>query len=132
MKGHGTKFGKKQEEAIAALLTQRTIEEAAKSIGVGTAILLRWQKLPEFAAAFRAAKKAAFGQTVARLQYASSAAASVLLKVLADPATPASTKVRAAESVLTHTIKAMEVDDIEARVTELERAQEENKSSGRK
>ena len=36
MKGHGTKFGKKQEAAIAALLTQRTIEEAAKSIGVGT------------------------------------------------------------------------------------------------
>jgi transposase-like protein len=132
MKGHGTKFGKKQEAAIAALLTQRTIEEAAKSIGVGTSTLLRWQKLPEFANAFRAAKRAAFAQTVARLQYASSAAASVLLRVLADPATPASTKVRAAESVLSHTIKAMEVDDIEARVSELERAAEENKSGGKK
>jgi hypothetical protein len=69
---------------------------------------------------------------VARLQYASSAAASVLLKVLADPATPAPTKVRAAESVLAHTIKAMEADDIEARVSELERAAEENKSGGKK
>jgi hypothetical protein len=132
MKGHGTKFGKKQEEAIAALLTQRSTEDAAKSIGVGTATLLRWQKLPEFANAFRAAKRAAFGQTVARLQYASSAAASVLLKVLLDPATPASTKVRAAESVLTHTIKAMETDDIEVRVTALEQAAEENKSGGRR
>jgi transposase-like protein len=131
MKGHGTKFGKKQEAAIAALLTQRTIEEAAKSIGVGTATLLRWQKLPEFANAFRAAKRAAFAQTVARLQYASSAAASVLLKVLLDAATPASTKVRAAESVISHTLKAMEVDDIEARVTELERAAEQSKSGGK-
>ena len=30
MKGHGTKFGRKKEEAIAALLTQRNIEEAAR------------------------------------------------------------------------------------------------------
>jgi hypothetical protein len=40
--------------------------------------------------------------------------------------------VRAAESVLADTIKAMEVDDIDARVTELERAQEESKQGGRK
>ena len=35
MVGHGAKFGRKKEEAIAALLTQRSIEEAAKSIGIG-------------------------------------------------------------------------------------------------
>jgi hypothetical protein len=29
MKGHGAKFGRKQEEATAALLTQRNIDEAA-------------------------------------------------------------------------------------------------------
>jgi hypothetical protein len=34
MKGHGTKFGRKKEEAIAALLTQRTTEDAARAIGV--------------------------------------------------------------------------------------------------
>ena len=34
MTGHGSKFGRKKEEAIAALLTQRNIEEAARSIGV--------------------------------------------------------------------------------------------------
>ena len=32
MTGHGSKFGRKQEAAIAALLTQRNVEEAAKSI----------------------------------------------------------------------------------------------------
>src|SRR5450432_3386330 len=132
MKGHGTKFGRKHEEAIAALLTQRTTEDAAKSISIGTATLLRWMKLPEFSAAYRLARRAAFGQTVGRLQYASSAAASTLLKVMLDPNTPASTKVRAADSVLAHTIKAMEDDDIEASVTELERAAEENKSGGRR
>jgi hypothetical protein len=31
MTGHGSKFGRKMEEAIAALLTQRNVEEAAKT-----------------------------------------------------------------------------------------------------
>jgi transposase-like protein len=53
MKGHGTKFGRKKEEAIAALLTQRNIEEAAKSIGIAPNTLLRWVKEPEFQAACR-------------------------------------------------------------------------------
>lgn len=52
MKGHGSKFGWKKEEAIIALLTQRNLEEAAKSIGVAPNTLLKWQKLPEFDAAY--------------------------------------------------------------------------------
>ena len=57
MKGHGTKFGRKQEEAVAALLTQRNIEEAARSIGVAPNTLLNWMKLPEFQAAYREARR---------------------------------------------------------------------------
>jgi hypothetical protein len=34
MLGHGVKFGRKKEEAIAALLTHRNTEEAARAIGV--------------------------------------------------------------------------------------------------
>ena len=32
MTGHGEKFGRKKEEAIVALLTHRTIEEAARAV----------------------------------------------------------------------------------------------------
>jgi transposase-like protein len=46
--GHGTKFERKKEEAIAALLTQRNIEEAARVAKIGTNTLLRWLQLPEF------------------------------------------------------------------------------------
>ncbi len=35
---------------------------------------------------------------------------------------PASTRARCADSVLGHTAKAIELDDIEARLTDLERA----------
>jgi len=45
---HGAKFERKQEEAIAALLTQRNIEEAAKAAGIAANTLLNWMKVPEF------------------------------------------------------------------------------------
>jgi hypothetical protein len=127
MTGHGAKFGRKKEDAIVALLTHRTIEEAAKTLGIATKTLMRWQKEPEFDAAYRAAKRAAFGQAVARLHHLSSAAVSTLGKVMLDPATPPTTKVRAADSILNHTIKAIEDEDIEARVAALELADASNK-----
>jgi hypothetical protein len=122
MKGHGTKFGRKKEEAIAALLTARNIEEAAKSVGIAPNTLLNWMKVPEFQAAYREARRTAYSQAVAKLQQGTTAAATTLLKVMLDQSTPASVKVRAAECVMTHSAKAIEIEDIEARVSELERA----------
>jgi hypothetical protein len=124
MKGHGTKFGRKKEEAIAALLSHRTLDEAARAVGIAPNTLLRWQQEPEFDKAYRKARRAAFGQCTARLQQASSAAVSAVLKVMVDPNAPASTRLRAADIVLAHAAKAIEIEDIEARVSELERAAE--------
>jgi len=120
MTGHGAKFGRKQEEAIIALLTTRSVEEAARAVNIATKTLLRWMKEPEFDASYRAAKHAAFGQSIARLHHLSSAAVSTLGKVMLDPATPPATRVRAADSILDHTTKAIEIEDIEARVAALE------------
>ena len=128
MAGHGSKLGRKQEEAIAALLTHRNIEEAADAAGIGARTLLRWLKLPEFDAAYRDARRKAFGQAVARLQQGTSAAATTLLKVMIDPSTPASVRVRAADSVFNHAAKAIELEDIEARVAALEQAAASGKS----
>lgn len=60
-------------------------------------------------------------QSVARLQQASRVAASTLTKVMVD-------QVRAAECIMNHPMKAIELEDIEARVSELERATESSKS----
>jgi hypothetical protein len=132
MKGHGTKFGRKKEAAIAALLSYRSIEESARAIHVAPNTLLRWMKEAEFAAAYREARRAAFGQAVARLQQASSAAVSSVLKILVDPNTPTATRLRAADLVLGHTARAMELDEIEARVAELESANESSSSANGK
>jgi hypothetical protein len=122
MKGHGTQFGRKKDEAIAALLTQRNLEEAAKSIGISANTLLKWMKDPEFDVAYREARRAAFRHSVARLQQASGAAVTTLLKLMVDPGTPASVKARTADIVLDHSAKAIEIEDLEARITDLERA----------
>ena len=124
MQGHGAKFGRKKEEAVIALLTQRNVEEAARSIGISTATLMRWQKLPEFRKAFREARREPFGQSMARLHQMSSAAVATLGKVMIEPGPPASVRVRAAEAIITYGAKAIEIEDIEARVAELEWAAE--------
>ncbi len=124
MTGHGAKFGRKKEEAIAALLTQRNIEEAARSIDVAPKTLLRWLQVPEFRKAYREARRDAFGQAVARLQQGTTAAATTFLKTMIDPNVPASVRLRAAEAVFNHAAKAIEIEDIEARVAALELASE--------
>lgn len=71
MAGHGEKFGRKKEEAIAALLTQPTIEAAARAIGIGTRTMMRWLQRPEFQTAYRKARRDVQIQATARLQQAS-------------------------------------------------------------
>lgn len=85
-----------------------------------------WQKLPEFQAAQRRARRDAYSQAIGRLQQASSAAVSTLLKTMVDASTPPATKVRAVDSVLGHASKGIEIDDIQARLSALEQALEES------
>lgn len=122
MVGHGAKFRQKMEQAIAALLSHRSVEEAARAIGISANTLLRWTKEPEFDAACREARHTAFSQSIARLQDASGAAVTTVLRIMTDPSVPAGTRLRAAEVVLERTAKAIELEDIETRVAEIEGA----------
>ena len=102
--------------------TQRNVEEAARSIGIAPKTLMRWMKEQEFADSYRAARREAYSQSIARLQQAASAAAPTLLKLMVDTNSPPSCRLRAADSVLSHAFKAIEIEDIEARVAALEQA----------
>jgi hypothetical protein len=110
-------------------LSQPNVDEAARVVGVDPKTLLRWLKLPEFQAAYRQARREAFSQSIARLQKGCAAAATTLLKIMVDPNAPASTRVRAAECVMNHATKAIEIEDIEVRVSELEKAAGASKPS---
>ena len=121
---------RKQEDAIIALLSNPRIEDAARVASVGARTLMRWLKEPVFEKAYMKARRTAFRHSLARLQQMSGAAVSTLGKIMVDQASPASTRVRAAECILNQGAKAIEIEDIDVRVSELERAAELAKSSG--
>lgn len=130
MRGHGAKLPRKQEAAIEALMSQRSIEEAAKAIQVNPNTLRRWMELEEFRVAYLRARRQAVRQAYARLQQNSGAAVAVVLKVMADPATPASTRVQAAKCILEIAAKALETDDVLVRLERLEAIQNQREPNG--
>ena len=75
----------------------------------------------------------ALGQSNARLQQATSAAVTTLLKLMVSPEAPPATRVRAAQSVVELAQKSFELDNLELRLARLETAamEDSNHSSGR-
>jgi hypothetical protein len=126
MKGHGNKFGRKKEAAIAALLVEKNQAEAARVVGIDLSTLKRWLRLPEFIQEYRRARWEVVEQAYARVQQNTPAAASVLLKLMVDPATPASGRIRAALGTFGLAREALDLD-IETRVAELEKNIEASK-----
>jgi hypothetical protein len=128
MSGHGEKLGRKKEAAIAALLTQRSIEDAARAVTISGKTLRRWMKLPEFQVEYLQARRDVLLQTNARIQQNSGAAASVQLKLMADPNTPASVRARTSQFLLEYASTSLEQEDVLVRLAALERAEEDRKN----
>src|ERR1017187_1453896 len=121
MNGHGSKFGRKKEAAIEALLAGRNLAEAARVVGIDLSTLKRWLRRLEFIEEYRRARCEVVEQAHARVQQMTPVAASVLGKLMADPATPASARIRAALGIFGLAREALDLD-IRSRVGELERA----------
>jgi hypothetical protein len=121
----------RQDRIIIALLEHPTLEKAAAAVGMSGVTIWRWTKKPEFQDAYRSARREAFSQSLARLQHAASAAVGTLLRIMTDREAPAASRVRAADCVLEHAARGIELEDIEVRVAELERAAENSKNGRR-
>ena len=119
MKGHGEKLTRKQEQVIAALLSEQTVASAAEKAGVGEVTLYRWLKLPEFVAAYREARRDVVEKAVAQLQQSSWAASTTLVRLLGSASD--SVRLRAAQAILDQANKGIELIDFEERLAALER-----------
>jgi hypothetical protein len=124
--GRSSKKARQREQLIMALLQQPGLEKAASVVGVSAITAWRISKTPEFQQEYRQARRECFSQSVARLQQMAGAAVTTLGKIMVDTNAPAASRVRAADSILDHAAKAIEIEDIEVRVSELERATERN------
>ena len=120
MPGHGEKMSRKQEGAIAALLTAPSVAAAAEVAGIGVQTLIRWMRDADFARAHLAARREAVSQASARLARACGDAVEALQATAADAATAPGTRVNAARAILEYAYRAVEVDDLAPRLAELE------------
>lgn len=120
-----TNLTTRQEQAIAAMLTEQTMAKAAEAAGVNVRTLNRWLRIPAFSAAYRTARRETFGQAIALTQRYSALAVNTLAKVMMDAASPTSAKVAAAVAVLRFAREGIELEDLAARVDALERQGEE-------
>ena len=119
--GHGEKLSRKKEQAVMALITEPTIKAAADKIGITTATLYKWLKLPEFRSAYMEAKRETVSVAITRLQQVAVEAVDALRSIMNDPNKAASARVAAARTILEMAIKAVEIEDLEVRIEELER-----------
>jgi hypothetical protein len=120
MGGHGEKLSRKWEQAIAALLTSATIEEAAEKAKVGVTTLRRWLSEPAFRNAYRRARTDVLERTVATLLRLSTSAVVALARNLTcgKPAC----EIRAALGILEQATRGVELLDLAERVQLLEEA----------
>jgi hypothetical protein len=125
--GHGEKLSRKKDQAVMALITEPTIKAAAQKVGITTPTLHKWLKLSEFKAAYREARREAVTVAIARLQQAAAEAVEALRAIMNDTSKPASARVSAARSILELAIKAIEIEDLEVRIEELERVMTQKK-----
>ena len=120
MRAQGAKITRKRQLAIAALIEQSTVQQAAKTAGIGQATLFRWLRDPAFQSAYRDAKRRVVDQAIGRLQRASSEAVDTLREVMLDAEKPPSARVACARAILDFAVKAVELDDLTTRMEILE------------
>jgi len=110
----------KQEKAIMELLRNPTVRDASQQAQVGERTLWRWLQEDDFREAYMEARKQAFSRALGLLQQALSEAVLVLKDVMNNPETRDSSRVSSAKAILDTGLKAMELDDLEERISRLE------------
>lgn len=119
--GRKSAFSAAKEKALAALIAQPTLALAASQAGIGERTLYRWlREDTAFQAEYLALRRQLVSNATFQLQKAGNNAVSALTRVMNDPGAPASARVAAARAVLEMSYKALEIDDLEARIAALE------------
>lgn len=122
MSGHGDKFGRRKEQAIAALLASGTLSDAATACGIAPSTLRRWLQDGDFQRQYQFERSRLLEAAVNLLRTEATAAARTLAGVSSDVEAPTAQRVAAARSVLDLVLRATELQDVEERIAALERA----------
>jgi hypothetical protein len=118
-----SKITPQQQRAVAALLSSKSVAEAAKQTGVSLRTMFRWMNDdPAFKVALSAAESALIDAATRRLLAHQEHALTVILSIMADKQYAAGVRLRAAMAVVDYMLKLRELRNIEDRLTALEEA----------
>jgi hypothetical protein len=110
-----------REKAVSALLSEKTIERAAKKCNVTRQTMHRWLKDAEFRAAYMEAKSEMLRTATRSLTRNSAKAAETLAKIfMGKPKPNQSANVSAATATLRLALDAFALEDLEERLRRLE------------
>lgn len=122
-RGHGAKPAAARERAVLALLSARSVGEAARVAGIGERTLRTWMRQDvSFQDELSAARRATFEAGMSRVQALTARAVATLEDLLDQPDQP-STRLGAARTLLELAIQRSDADDLLRRVADLEQAQ---------
>ena len=115
----------KQNAAIDALLAGMTRDDAAAAAGVSTSTVKRWANHePVFIAELDRLTRAAIAAASRQLAGTLERAIQTFQEIMDDANASDSLRLRAADKVVAHSLKLLEITEIERRITALEEAME--------
>lgn len=120
MARNGTSLSGRQRKFVAAMLTASSIEEAAKTAGIGKTTAYRYLKDPAVESAIAGMAAAAFDQVARRGGRAMGKALDLLEEMVVDKDELSVTRLSAARTILDAGPKLREVTELAGRLAELE------------
>jgi hypothetical protein len=110
----------RQEAALVALLSHKTLKESALAAGVSLPTLWRYLRDPSFSLRYREARRELVEVAMVRLQNDAEHAARILRDVADDKEAPAGARVTAARTIIELSVKSVELGDLQYRLASLE------------
>jgi sensor histidine kinase regulating citrate/malate metabolism len=117
MVGHGERYSRKHAQAAEALLTARTLEQAAEMVNINVRTLKNWLRRPDFQAVYRDLKRQVNDVSSGRVQQLAGKAADALERLLESDREAVVAKV--ALGILAHVRRAVELDELAEQLAEL-------------
>jgi hypothetical protein len=111
----------KHQKALTSLLAGGNLQDAASAASVEKRTIYRWLEKPAFYEELQRRKNKAIDAASVRLAGGMDKAIGVMITIMDDLDTPAGIRLRAANYYLSHALRYVELNDVIARIDELER-----------